>query len=58
MNFRVFASGLVLILVYQLAIAAVVVWFVVHCETARGETACRESAHECDLAGMTEGSCG
>ncbi len=32
MNFRVFASGLVLILVYQLAIAAVVIWFVVHCE--------------------------
>ena len=37
MNFRVFASGLVLILVYQVAIAAVVIWFVVHCEMARGE---------------------
>ena len=37
MNFRVFASGMLLILVYQVAIAAVVVWFLVHCETARGE---------------------
>ena len=37
MNFRVFASGLLLILVYQLAIAAVAIWFVVHCEMARGE---------------------
>lgn len=36
MNFRIYASGLVLILVYQLAIAAVVVWFVVHCEMAAG----------------------
>lgn len=32
MNFRVFASGLVLIVVYQLAIAALAVWFVAHCE--------------------------
>ena len=32
MNFRVFASGLVLIAVYQLAIAALAVWFVAHCE--------------------------
>ena len=36
MNFRVFASGLLLILVYQLAIAAVVIWFVVHGEAAEG----------------------
>lgn len=36
MNFRIYASGLVLILVYQVAIAAVVIWFVVHCETAAG----------------------
>lgn len=39
MNFRVFASGLVLILVYQFAIAAVVIWFVVHCEMAAGAEA-------------------
>ena len=57
MNFRIFASGLVLIVVYQLAIAAVVVWFVMHCETARGETACREPAQGCESAGMTAGSC-
>ena len=48
MNFRVFASGLVLILVYQVAIAAVVIWFVVHCEMARGE-----SAREIDAIGMS-----
>jgi len=36
MNFRVFASGMLMILVYQLAIAAVVIWFLVHCETAAG----------------------
>ena len=36
MNFRVFASGLLLILVYQVAIAAVVIWFIVHCEAAAG----------------------
>ena len=58
MNFRIFASGLVLILVYQLAIAAVAVWFVVHCEAARGEAACREPAHGCEPAGMTAGPCG
>ena len=32
MNFRVFAAGLVTIIVYQLAVAAAVVFFVVHCE--------------------------
>ena len=47
MNFRVFASGLVLILVYQFAIAAVVIWFVVHCEMALGEP-----AHAGDAMGM------
>ena len=36
MNFRVFASGMLMILVYQLAIAAVVIWFIVNCETAAG----------------------
>ena len=39
MNFRIFASGLVMILVYQVAIAAVVIWFVVHCEMAAGASA-------------------
>lgn len=39
MNFRVFASGIVLILVYQLAIAAVAIWFIVHCESAAGAAA-------------------
>ena len=34
MNFRVHASGLLLIVAYQLAIAAAVIWFVVQCETA------------------------
>ena len=53
MNFRVFASGLVLILVYQLAIAAVVIWFVVHCETARGEPVLGG-----DAIGMTAGASG
>ena len=32
MNFRVFAAGLVTIIVYQLAVAAAVMLFVVHCE--------------------------
>ena len=32
MNFRVFAAGLVTIIVYQFAVAAAVVFFVVHCE--------------------------
>lgn len=43
MNFRVFASGLLMILAYQLAIAAAVIWFVVHCEAAAstGTTASR-----------------
>ena len=36
MNFRVYASGMLLILVYQIAIAAAVIWFAVHCETAVG----------------------
>ena len=53
MNFRMFASGLVPILVYQLAVAAVVVWFVVHCETVRGEP-----TQGCEPAGMTVGPCG
>lgn len=39
MNFRIYASGLVLMLVYQIAIAAAVIWFVVHCETAAGVSA-------------------
>ncbi|MCY3731746.1 MAG: hypothetical protein OXF98_10430 [Rhodospirillaceae bacterium] len=53
MNFRVFAAGVVLIVVYQLAIAAVVVWFVVHCEAARGEP-----VHGCEPIGTAAGSCG
>ena len=36
MNFRVFASGMLMILVHQLAIAAVVIWFLANCETAAG----------------------
>ena len=36
MNFRVFAAGVLLIVVYQLAIAAVAVWFIAHCELAGG----------------------
>ena len=52
MNFRIFASGLVLILIYQVAIAAVVVWFLVHCETARGEP-----VNGCEPIGTTAGSC-
>ena len=36
MNFRVFASGMLMILVYQLAIAAVAIWFIANCETAAG----------------------
>ena len=53
MNFRVFASGLVLILVYQVAIAAVVIWFAVHCEMARGEP-----ARGGEAIGMTAGETG
>ena len=52
MNFRVFASGLVMILIYQVAIAAVVVWFLVHCETARGEP-----ARACEPIGTTAEPC-
>ena len=45
MNFRVYASGMLLILIYQLAIAAVVIWFAVHCEAAAGaERPDREAA--------------
>ena len=36
MNTRIHVSGLVLLLVYHLAIAAVVTFFIVHCETATG----------------------
>ena len=36
MNTRIHVSGLVLLLVYHLAIAAVVTYFMVHCETATG----------------------
>lgn len=36
MTFRVFASGLLMIVAYQLAIAAVVIWFLVNSETAAG----------------------
>lgn len=46
MNFRVYASGLVLILAYQIAIAAAVIWFVVHCEAAGA------SAREAEAPGM------
>ena len=53
MNFRIFASGFLLILVYQVAIAAVVIWFLVHCETARGGP-----VRGCEPAGMTAGPCG
>ena len=53
MNFRVFASGIVLIVVYQLAIAAVVIWYMAHCETARGEP-----IQGCEPSGMTTESCG
>ena len=53
MNFRIFASGVLLILVYQLAIAALAVWFVVHCEAARGE-----SVRDVHAMGMTAGESG
>ena len=36
MNTRIHVSGLVLLLVYHLAIAAVVTYFMVHCEAAAG----------------------
>ena len=36
MNTRIDVSGLVLLLVYHLAIAAVVTYFMVHCGTATG----------------------
>ena len=36
MNTRIDVSGLVLLLVYHLAIAAVVTYFMVHCGTASG----------------------
>ena len=36
MNTRIHVSGLVLLLVYHLAITAVVTYFMVHCETATG----------------------
>ena len=49
MNFRIYASGLLLILAYQLAIAAVAVWFAVHCEAAGA------SAREAEAPGMTVG---
>ena len=45
MNFRIYASGMLLILIYQLAIAAAVIWFAVHCEAATGaERPDREAA--------------
>ena len=53
MNFRAFGSGVVLIVVYQLAIAAVAVWFIAHCEMVRGEP-----VHECEPIGIEAGSCG
>ena len=53
MNFRVFASGVLLIVVYQLAIAAVAVWFIAHCEMAGGE-----APHGDDAIGMTAGGAG
>ena len=53
MNFRVFASGLVLIVVYQLAIAAAAVWFIAHCEMAGGEP-----VRGNDAIGMTAGGAG
>ena len=53
MNFRVFASGVVLIVVYQLAIAAAAVWFIAHCETAGGEAVRGD-----DAIGMTAGGAG
>ena len=34
MNFRIYVSGLLLVVVYQLAIAAVVIYFAVHCNAA------------------------
>lgn len=49
MNFRVFAAGLVLILLYQLAIAAVAIWFVVHCEA--GASPSREDRAAIALTG-------
>ena len=52
MNFRVFASGMLLILIYQVAIAAVVLWFLVHCETARGEP-----VHACEPIGTAAEPC-
>ena len=36
MKTRIDVSGLVLLVVYHLAIAAVVTYFMVHCETAGG----------------------
>ena len=53
MNFRVFASGLLLLLVYQLAIAAVAVWFVVHCET--GAASRLENGEPVAMAGSDVG---
>lgn len=34
MSFRVFASGLVTLVAYQVAVAAVVVFFILHCGCA------------------------
>ena len=38
MNFRIYASGVLLILVYQIALAAVPIRFVAHCEMENGAT--------------------
>lgn len=51
MNFRVYAGGVLLILVYQLAIAAAVIWFVVHCEKAGGAAAPPGTGDPVALAG-------
>ena len=50
MNFRVFASGLLMILAYQLAIAAAVIWFVVRCEAAAGGASTPSAAVEPPMA--------
>ena len=54
MSFRVFASGLVTVIAYQVAVAAVVVFFILHCGCA-GNGLERDSAGTADAVPLQPG---
>lgn len=54
MSFRVFASGLVTLIAYQIAVAAFVVFFILHCGCA-GEAHGRDSAGTADAISLQPG---